>query len=260
MKKIKENISFFSKESKENMLKLGVYCIEFINRKNRYYVGHTLMQQKETDNTFGFWKRWRLHLYYLRKNKHHSIHLQNAYNKYGENNIEFKILEYCNDVNEIVKKEQYWIDKLDSYNNGYNILPFAGSSKGRIMLLNRGGKKICQYSLEGVLLATYASAREITRQLNINYKSIHKCVKGEILTSNGYIWRFEEDNFDKFNTNPKISPTKKKILQYDKNMNFIKEYASITEAHKQTKITLSNISMCLHNQRNYAGGYIWKIK
>ncbi len=31
----------------------------------------------------------------------------------------------------MIEREQYWIDNLDSYNNGYNSNPKAGSSLGR---------------------------------------------------------------------------------------------------------------------------------
>jgi hypothetical protein len=50
----------------------------------------------------------------------------------------------------------------------------------------------------------------------------------------------------------------KAINQYDKNMNLIATYKSISEAYKITNI--KNIGGCCHypNKRPYAGGFIWK--
>lgn len=58
-----------------------------------------------------------------------------------------------------------------------------------------------------------------------------------------------------------ISKTSKKILQYDLEGNFIKEYKSISNAAKDNKIkSLSNITMCCQGKWKQAGGYIWKYK
>ena len=38
-------------------------------------------------------KRWLQHKYSLKKNTHHSKKLQNAWNKYGETEFEFQIVE-----------------------------------------------------------------------------------------------------------------------------------------------------------------------
>ena len=52
----------------------------------------------------------------------------------------------------------------------------------------------------------------------------------------------------------------KKIIQYNKNHQKIKEWESITQASLDCKISLSNISECCLNKRKTAGGYIWKFK
>ena len=51
--------------------------------------------------------------------------------------------------------------------------------------------------------------------------------------------------------------TKKKIIQCDLNNNFIKEYQSISEASKQTGITITSISYCANNKRKSGGDYLW---
>lgn len=66
--------------------------------------------------------RWNGHRKALRKGNHHSIHLQNAWNKYGESAFTFEIIELVMPWSRI-DREQYWLDKLKPYNrkNGFNI-------------------------------------------------------------------------------------------------------------------------------------------
>jgi group I intron endonuclease len=49
-------------------------------------------------------KRFREHLRRLRKNTHHSIILQNAWNKYGEDKFVFEIIVYC-EQKDLMEKE-----------------------------------------------------------------------------------------------------------------------------------------------------------
>lgn len=58
----------------------------------------------------------------LRHNKHQNLHLQNAWNKYGEYNFIFNVIEYC-DIDELDDIEKYYINIWNLTNNqyGYNI-------------------------------------------------------------------------------------------------------------------------------------------
>ena len=53
---------------------------------------------------------------------------------------------------------------------------------------------------------------------------------------------------------------RKPVLQYDTNMNFIKEYNGICEAQKQTGISKDAIIKCCKNIIKTGKGYIWKYK
>lgn len=50
----------------------------------------------------------------------------------------------------------------------------------------------------------------------------------------------------------------KKVIQYDLNGNFIKEYCSINEASRQLKISHSSIILALKGKTKHAHGYKWK--
>lgn len=95
------------------MNKTGViYCIE--NKiNNKMYIGQTIHPKIRLDK----------HKRQLRRNKHINSHLQNSWNKYGEENFRFKVLERKIKTKNIDKKEIYYIKKFNSYKNGYNNTP-----------------------------------------------------------------------------------------------------------------------------------------
>ena len=98
-------------------MNIGVYRI--VNRtNNKIYVGST--------STLGFKKRWWGHRTRLRANTHWNQHLQNAWNKYGESQFQFEIIETCLPL-DCIAREQYYIDTLHPQ---YNLSKTAGSPLG----------------------------------------------------------------------------------------------------------------------------------
>ena len=77
--------------------------------------------------------RWSQHLDSLCRGDHNK-HIQAAFNKYGEENFSFEIIETVDDLKSRVEREQYWIDFYKSYDRryGYNILSKAESVLGMI--------------------------------------------------------------------------------------------------------------------------------
>jgi group I intron endonuclease len=71
-------------------------------------------------------KRKREHLRTLRANNHHNVHLQRAWNRYGEAAIEFRVVGKCA-PERLIELEQEVMDHLKPE---YNISPVAGSSLG----------------------------------------------------------------------------------------------------------------------------------
>ena len=96
-------------------------CIYVITNKinGRQYVGQT------SDYT----KRINSHLSALRNGRSHCRYLQYAFNKYGEDAFEFSVLEKCED-NKLNEREQYWIQKLGTLDNGYNMCDGGNGIRG----------------------------------------------------------------------------------------------------------------------------------
>lgn len=113
----------------------GIYMIlNLIN--NKYYIG----------SSHNLYKRWHTHKSTLKHNKHDNSYLQKAWNKYGELNFKFFVLEY---TNELLIREQYWIDKLLCINRklSYNLrklantnlgIKFSEETKAKISASNKG--------------------------------------------------------------------------------------------------------------------------
>ena len=86
----------------------GIYMIK--NKiNNKIYIGQAS----------DIYHRWDEHVRALRGQYHHNQHLQRAWNKYGETNFEFNIVEECDEY-ELNAREMYWIAVYNSYSNGYN--------------------------------------------------------------------------------------------------------------------------------------------
>ncbi len=98
----------------------GIYQI--LNIKNgKFYIGGTV----------NFKRRWLDHKKRLRSNKHHSPHLQAAWNLYGEESFEFKIVLIC-DKDDLDMYEQSFLDFYKPWDNeiGYNVQISVQSHRG----------------------------------------------------------------------------------------------------------------------------------
>ena len=102
-------------------IKSGIYLIKNLSNK-KIYIGSAL----------NISNRFSTHKYKLKNQKHKNQHLQAAWNKYGEENFEFSILEIVDDANLLIEKEQYYINLYKCYDKkiGYNIAKIAGSTLG----------------------------------------------------------------------------------------------------------------------------------
>jgi group I intron endonuclease len=89
---------------------------------SKFYIG----------STKHFTTRKREHIYTLNKNTHRNSYLQRAWNKYGEKNFKFEILEENIEKENLILREQYYLDQLKPYIKkiGYNLNPTAGSNLG----------------------------------------------------------------------------------------------------------------------------------
>jgi len=108
----------------------GIYKIICIN--NKFYIGSSI----DID------RRLKEHKRLLKRNKHPNKYLQNCWNKYGEKNFRFEIIETVNDVERLLIREQQWIDKTNCCNRkvGFNI-SINSSAPNRGKFIDLAGQK-----------------------------------------------------------------------------------------------------------------------
>lgn len=102
----------------------GIYCITN-NINNKKYVGLS-------KNCYKRWWDHREAAKRPRKEYQKRVPLYNAMRKYGLDNFSFEILEECHQ-DLLKKREIYWIDKLNTYHNGYNATLGGDLPEGHIL-------------------------------------------------------------------------------------------------------------------------------
>ncbi len=243
-----------------------ISCIYTITNKvnNKIYIG-------KTNN---FISRKNHHKCDLRKGTHINFYLQSAWNKYGEDNFVFEIIEEY-EIDHLCAMEHYWANLLDvfNYNKGYNTKPTHPYCKG-------GNSKEAIDKTRVALLGRKHSVESIDKMSKIKLgKVMPEETKRKISESNKGKIISEETrkklSIHRYN-NPltpfkgqkrphdlmmKIGETRKKpIAQYTLDMIFIKEWKSAIDAKNELNINKGNIASCCKGIRNNAGGYIWKYR
>jgi len=75
-----------------------------------YAISNTINNKIYIGSTNDLERRWCEHQHALRQNKHGNCHLQSSWDKHGEKAFEFIVLECLDDLDELVKAEQFWMD------------------------------------------------------------------------------------------------------------------------------------------------------
>lgn len=109
-------IYFDIPDSEKN--RCGIYAIKNI-RNGKVYIGSAINLKD----------RFKQHKSYLFSGRHTNQKLLRAYNKAGEKELAFRIIEFCS-IEDRLSVEQKWIDYYDCVEKGYNILTKAGSNLG----------------------------------------------------------------------------------------------------------------------------------
>lgn len=151
------------------------------------------------------------HIRALRAGGHHSIKLQRAWNKYGEDSFCFETVESDIPYELLLDREQFWIDSYESFENGYNSRESAtpclfGELNGMFgkPSVNKGipsknRRPIACYDINTGEVRTF----EYTQQVIdtgfakgpqfISCISYEKIIKNRFCSLNGYFWFYAED-------------------------------------------------------------------
>jgi len=162
----------------------SIYIIE--NKENRKrYVGKTTLEDP--------YRRWQQHKYNAKSN-HNPMVISEAISKYGVDNFTFYVIETCKDE-DVDKREIYWINKFDTYKNGYNsTLGGEGVKRDIYLLTNSNIRPISCYTLNGEHIKDYDSRGIASKELGILKTGITACIKGTTFQCGGYRWTWKNED------------------------------------------------------------------
>lgn len=238
---------------------VGIYKIT--NPKGKMYIGQSINIQKRFK-------------YYKRLNCKNQRKIYNSLKKYGPKNHHFEVIEECG-FRDLNKREIYWIEFFKSIKEGLN-LASGGEGGGQPSL---GSRKLMSKSHKGKKVPK--EVREKISKSKTNHpmysnewrEKISNSLKGRDITwahkiseSTKGLSRFEGKTHT-LKTKEIMSKNRKKnylnlhkqkpVIQYDLNMNFIKEWKSVTEASYVIK---GDIAACARGKQKTSGGFIWRFK
>lgn len=128
-------------------------------------------------------------------------------------------------------------------------------------------KPVEQYR-DGILVGIYLSQTEASKVTGVNQHCIGRCCAGILGSAGGYQWMFSNISRSEllkkkcinFGLDTQCSQKRKRnnsVVQLSLDGKFIAQYNSSKEASDKTLVSRANISNCLNNKKEYAGGFRW---
>lgn len=240
-----------------------------------YTITNLLNNKKYIGSSSNIEKRKQKHLCLLKNNKHHSLSLQQSWNKNKPENYIFEILEILSEDQNMYEIEQYYLDLYKTYDKkyGYNMSKNAIAPFGT----NPQIKKLYQFSMSGKLLEVYDNCMIASIKYKVSNSGISACAREKYRFYGGYIWSYSKElsqeriikansplkrsieTIEKIKQNRKYTG-KKAIIQLDLNGNFIKRFDSILEASKELNISHGGICDVCKQKHNKIKNFIFKYE
>jgi group I intron endonuclease len=217
----------------------GIYALYNI-QNNKIYVGSSI----------NMYKRVRRHFSDLKKEKHYNKHLTRAYKKYKDTIIPV-VLEIVDNKQNLIEREQYWIDYFESYKtkNGYNICIIADRLTGifrtdeekKYLSIINTGRKHTEESKQKM--------SESRKGIQYSEETINKMKESHIGKN------LSEESKEKLRNINIIT-----VYQYDLDGAFVQKWKSAAEAARVNGFDSSSILKCCKNKLFKHKGYIWKFE
>lgn len=231
-------------------MNMGIYKIENILNK-KVYIGSSVNLKS----------RKRKHFEKLRAKTHENSYLQYAFNKYGEENFKFEVIEYVSNRENILNREQYWMDKLNVCNRniGYNILPTAGNNLG-YKPTEETREKLRQISLKNGNRPPSQKGKKFSEEHKNKISESHKgkkmsreAVEKSRLKRIGIKLSQETKNKISISLKGRSVKNKKKVINLD-----TKEiFSSMTDAAKSIGVSHTAIFYCCSGKYKKSGNFRW---
>ena len=252
-----------NKDSKDR--KYVVYA--HINKANgKIYIGQTSVRPET---------RWRAGQGYV-----NNSYFYNAIQKYGWDEFEHKIIAKNLTQNEANIMEEELIKKYQSTdrNKGYNIM-FGGDNhslndetKKKLSIITK--ERMSNYTAEELKAIGSKISVALSGENNGFYGKKHTETTKQKMSKNHadfsgenhpmYGKHHSEETRNEWSKKRRgknlygDNPNAKAVIQYDKNMNYIRKFSTIKEASEDAKCSSQNISSCCAGRIKSCGGYKWR--
>lgn len=209
------------------------YIYQITNDVNqKIYIGKT---------EFSIEKRFKEHCYDAFRENNEKRPLYNAMRKYGVEHFHIELIEETNNPEE---REVYWIEKKQSFKNGYNAT------------IGGDGRKYIDYDLVVKTYQDLQNIKLVAKQLHHDESTISKILKEKNIDIKSSIEWMRENRG-------------KKVGQYDLNDNFIQSFDSrglaskyLIDNHYTTSVAIDavagRIGQVCNGKRKTAYGFKWK--
>lgn len=209
------------------------YIYQITNDVNqKIYIG-------KTENSIE--KRFKEHCWDASRERNEKRPLYNAMRKYGVEHFHIELIEETNNPEE---REVYWIEKKQSFKNGYNAT------------IGGDGRKYIDYDLVVKTYQDLQNIKLVAKQLNHDESTISKILKEKNIDIKSSIEWMRENRG-------------KKVGQYDLNDNFIQSFDSrglaskyLIDNHYTTSVAIDavagRIGQVCNGKRKTAYGFKWK--
>lgn len=142
-----------------------------------YSITNLVTGKKYVGKSISIYNRFYQHKVELRKNEHYNKYLQHAWNKYGEENFKFEIVEE-HDKENLREREIYWINEYRTLyaETGYNLVDESKTSNedGKNLPKNR----ICEIDENNQLVKVWSGVYELAVALDVSIKRMYKSLYG----------------------------------------------------------------------------------
>ena len=249
-------------------LRSGIYIIRCLI-DNKILIGSTNCM----------YRRYFEHFSLLRENLHYNVFLQESYNRHGEENFTWEVVEECEEsllfereqyyFNNLLFAQEYILNKDSRFQRlGFNIIPIAGSNLNKTV-------PVVKADLEGTVLKIYSSIKEavidtlgkdyyygVNKKYSEYDAGIGVCIRGLQITAFGYLWVHYTENLEEIQNMIEEKVVQLKTIEQldSKTGERIAIFKSIGEAEKSFGLLKGTalLDSYTRDEKDWKG-YTWRI-